>query len=282
MNSRSRPEKYFLNLTALIVAIFLADSYLTAACVQVNRQPSAYNFSFGDSTIGVDGRFQASASLSSPACPGTPSAVARASGSANLRLFGRRKTILDSHAEVSNTSRGSTAILHVEIGPMTLIDIDNPHHRSWSRSRTISLFRASRTIFVAGVPVNLSVNVGTGIRGDLYLQPAYPVQISGGVSAWATGTAGAYLDGGVLRAGVRSTLNLLNTGLNSNVALALNQAEGRVRLNIKPVRIMVRLVVDRRTCKVKRWRVRCSWKELGGVTVLNYSRGTTTRTLFSL
>ena len=94
--------------------------------------------------------------------------------------------------------------------------------------------------------------------------------------------AGAYLDAAVLRAGVRSTLTLLNTGLNSNVALALNQAEGRVRLNIEPVRIMVRLVVDRRTCRVKRWRVRCSWKELGGVTVLNYSRGTTTRTLFSL
>ena len=281
MNSRSSPEKYFLNLTALIVAIFLADSYLTAACVQVNRQPSAYNFSFGDSTIGVDGRFQASASLSSPACPGTPSAVARASGSANLRLFGRRKTILDSHAEVSNTSRGSNVILHVEMGPRTLIDIDNPHHRSWSRSSTITLLRASRTVYVAGVPIQLSVSVGVGIRGNLQLQPAYPVQLSGGLSAWATGTAGAYLNASVLRAGVRSTLNLLNTSLNSNLALALNRASGGVSLNVQAVRILVRLVVDRRTCRRRGWRIRCSWRELGGVTVVDYARGNFTRILLS-
>ena len=281
MNCGTSHSRYFLSLAALIAAVFFVDSYLGAACVRVNKHPSAYSFSYGNSTVSVDGRFQAGASLSSPDCPGTPSAVVEASGSANLRVFGRRYTFLDSQAEVSNTSRGSNVILHVEMGPRTLIDIDNPHHRSWSRSSTITLLRASRTVYVAGVPIQLSVSVGVGIRGNLQLQPAYPVQLSGGLSAWATGTAGAYLNASILRVGVRSTLNLLNTSLNSNMALALNRASGGVSLNVRAVRILVRLVVDRRTCRRRGWRLRCSWRELGGVTVVDYSRGNFTRTLLS-
>ena len=282
MNCGTSHSKYSLCLAALIAAVFFVDSYLGATCVRVNRQPSAYSFSYGNSTVSVNGRFQAGASLSSPDCPGTPSAAAGASGNANLRVFGLRYPLLDSQAEVSNTSRGSNVILHLEIGPLTLIDIDNPHHRRWSRSSTITLLRASRTIFVSGVPVNLSVNVGAGIRGNLTLQPSYPVRLSGGLSAWATGTAGAYINGVVLRAGIRSTLNLLNTSLNSNASLALNRASGSVSVSFQAVRILVRLVVERRTCRVRRWRLRCSWSEIGGKTVVDYSRGNISRTLLSL
>ena len=72
MNCRTIHSKYFLSLAALIAVIFFVDSYLGAACVRVNKHPSAYSFSYGNSTVSVDGRFQAAASLSSPnACSPT-------------------------------------------------------------------------------------------------------------------------------------------------------------------------------------------------------------------
>ncbi len=265
---------------ALAAAALLAPIAARAACFQASRSGSS-SFSFGNSMAGVDGRFSASARVSSPDCAGTPYAVARAAGNSDLRMFGLRYSLLDAEAEASNTSSGSNVILHLEIGPITLIDVDNPHHRTWSRSYPITLVRASRTFTVGPVPVQLTVSVGAGISGSLTLQPAYPVQLSGNLQVWARGTAGAYLNAAILRAGVRSTLDLLRTTLASNLRLAQNGVSGRVTLSFVAVRIRIRLVVDRRSCSVS-WRgIKCRWKEIAGYTVVDYSRGSYTRTLFT-
>jgi hypothetical protein len=301
MNCKTNYSKSSLYLATLFVAVLMVDSSASAAerwgafripsfrvpaaataappCVQSNKGPKDYNFSFGNSTVSVDGGFQAEASLSSSGCE-SPGARAEAGGDVNIDIFGRTQSLLDAKAEVSNDSDGSNVSLHVEIGSITLIDIDQERsNKSWSRSRNITLLSASRTFVVWGLPINVEVSVGAGMSADLELQAAYPVGISGELSAWASGSAGAYLSVGVARAGISATLRLLDTTLNSSMSLSSDGGvSGRVTLNIEAVRIKIRLVVDIRKLRNWRWR----WTEVGGITIVNYSRGSISRTLLSL
>ena len=298
MNCKTNYSKSSLYLAALFVAVLMVDSSANAAerwgayripsfrvpaetteaapCIQSNKGPKDYNFSFGNSMASVNGGFEAEASLASAGCR-SPGARAEAGGDVNIDIFGRSRSLLDAKAEVSNDSDGSNVSLHVEIGSITLIDIDqNRSTKSWSRSRNITLLSASRTFFVAGFPVSVNVSVGAGMSADLELRASYPVGISGELSAWATGSAGAYLNAGIARAGVSATLRLLDTTLNSSMSLSSDGGvSGRVSLNIEAVRIKVRLVVD-----VRNWRLR--WVEVGGTNIVNYSRGSYSRTLLSL
>lgn len=297
MNCKTNDSKSSLYLATLFVAVLMVDSHANAAggwnfripsfripvestasapCVRNSTGTKSYNFSFGNSTVSVNGGFEAEASVASAGCS-SPGARAEAGGDVNIDIFGSSRSLLDAKAEVSNDSDGSNVSLHVEIGSTTLIDIDrNISNRNWSRSRNITLLNASRTFWVAGFPVNVEVSVGAGMEADLELKAAYPVGISGELSAWATGSAGAYLSIGIARAGVSATLRLLDTTLSSSMSLSNDGGvSGRVSLEIEAVRIKVRLVVDRRNW---RWR----WVEVGGITIVDYSRGSYSRTLLSL
>jgi len=297
MNCKTNYSKSSLYLATLFVAVLMVDSHASAAggwsfripsfripvettesapCVRSNTGTKSHNFSFGNSTASVNGGFEAEASVASSGCS-NPGASAEAGGDVNIDIFGRSRSLLDAKAEVSNDPDGSNVSLHVEIGSTTLIDIDQEiNNRNWSRSRNITLLSASRTFFVGGFPVNVSVSVGAGMSADLELKASYPVGISGELGAWATGSAGAYLSVGIARAGVSATLRLLDTELRSSVSLRSNgRVSGRVTLSVEAVRIRIRLVVD-----VRNWRWR--WTEVGGVTIVNYSRGSYSRTLLSL
>lgn len=298
MNCKTNYSKSSLYLATLFVAVLMVDSSASAAerwgafripsylipadttesapCVRSNKGPRSYNFSFGNSTVSVNGGFEAEASVASAGCS-SPGARAEVGGDVNIDIFGSRRSLLDAKAEVSNDSDGSNVSLHVEIGSTTLIDIDrNISNRNWSRSRNITLLNASRTFWVAGFPVNVAVSVGAGMEADLELKAAYPVGISGELSAWASGSAGAYLSIGIARAGVSATLRLMDSTLSSSMSLNNDgRVSGRVSLEIEAVRIKVRLVVDRRNW---RWK----WVEVGGITIVDYSRGRSSRTLLSL
>jgi hypothetical protein len=297
MNCKTNYSKSSLYLATLFVAVLMVDSYASAAggwsfripsyripvesapsvpCVRNSTGTKSHNFSFGNSTVSVNGGFEAEASVASSGCS-NPGASAEAGGDVNLDVFGIRRSLLDAKAEVSNDPDGSNISLHVEIGSNTLIDIDQEiNNRNWSRSRSITLLSASRTFPVAGFPVSVNVSVGAGMSADLELKASYPVGISGELGAWATGSAGAYLNLGIARAGVSATLRLLDTELRSSMSLRSNGGvSGSVTLSVEAVQIRIRLVVD-----VRNWRWR--WTEVGGVTIVNYSRGSYSRNLLSL
>tara|TARA_B100001750_G_scaffold245729_1_gene266080 strand:+ start:1112 stop:2005 length:894 start_codon:yes stop_codon:yes gene_type:complete len=297
MNCKTNYSKSSLYLATLFVAVLMVDSHASAAggwnfripsfripvesaasapCVRNSTGTKSHNFSFGNSTVSVNGGFEAEASVASSGCS-SPGASAEVGGDVNLDVFGIRRSLLDAKAEVSNDPDGSNISLHVEIGSNTLIDIDQEiSNKSWSRSRNITLLSANRTFFVGGFPVNVSVSVGAGMSADLELKASYPVEISGELGAWATGSAGAYLSIGIARAGVSATLRLLDTELRSSMSLRSDgRVSGSVTLSVEAVRIKIRLVVD-----VRNWRWR--WTEVGGITIVNYSRGSYSRNLLSL
>jgi len=297
MNCKTNYSKSSLYLATLFVAVLMVDSYASAAggwsfrlpsyrvpvesaasapCVRNSTGTKSHNFSFGNSTVSVNGGFEAEASVASSGCS-NPGASAEAGGDVNIDVFETRRSLFDAKAEVSNDPDGSNISLHVEIGSNTLIDIDQEiNNRNWSRSRNITLLNASRTFVVAGFPVSVNVSVGAGMSADLELKASYPVGISGELGAWATGSAGAYLNFGIARAGVSATLRLLDTELRSSMSLRSDgRVSGSVTLSVEAVRIRIRLVVD-----VRNWRLK--WTELGGVTIVDYSRGSYSRNLLSL
>lgn len=279
MNTQYTARTIIRILTLLVaVGITGVSRNARAACAQIFESGS-HAFDFGNSTAGVDGSFSSFALLSSPDCPGDPYALARASGSASLKLFQNRFSIFEAEAEARNTSAGPRADLRVEIGGMTLVNAASSHTVAWSRSYPITLVEASSTFFVGAYPVILDVSVGAGIDADVALDPEYPVTLSGHINPWATGTSNAHISASNLRARSQSILDVLDTTLSSSLALSPSGASGGVTINFRPVRFFIRLVVERRTCSWS-WRgYRCTWKQVAARTLVDDASGSYSRML---
>ena len=122
MNCKTNYSKSSLYLATLFVAVLMVDSHASAAggwsfripsfripvestasapCVRNSTGTKSHNFSFGNSTVSVNGGFEAEASVASSGCS-SPGARAEAGGDVNIDIFGSSRSLLDAKAEVSN------------------------------------------------------------------------------------------------------------------------------------------------------------------------------------
>jgi len=255
-----------------------------AVCTQGSRTGS-YDFNVGNSNAGAKGSFGGSAEYRSTDCTGGGLAKGSVSGTVDVLLFGKTIRALTVTAQASATgspsSYSSNASLTIAVGPFTLVSKSDPHYLSWSKTYPITLAKASYSMMVGPVPITIEATIGVGLEGTIELRPNYPVQVSASLAGWANGTAGGYVDGAILRAGVKTILDLLKTTLASDIALYMGSASGSVKVIFEPVRIRIRAVAERRSCSWKGWSLKCSWDEIAGVTLVDYSLASYTKTIFT-
>ncbi|MBN1422788.1 MAG: hypothetical protein JXP34_28690 [Planctomycetes bacterium] len=255
-----------------------------AVCSQASRSGS-HTFSAGNSNAGVKGTFGGDAQYRSTDCSGGGLAKGGVSGTVDVLIFGKTIRALTVTAQASAagspSSYSSNASLTIKVGPFTLVSKSDPHYLGWSKTYPITLAKASYSMMVGPVPITIEASIGVGLEGTIELRPDYPVQVSASLAGWANGTAGGYVSGAVLRAGVKAILDLLKTTLASNTYLYMGSARGSVKVIFEPARIRIRAVAERRSCSVSGWSIKCSWKEIAGVTLVDASAASYTKTLFT-
>ena len=128
-----------------------------------------------------------------------------------------------------------------------------------------TLFQRDRTILVRGIPINLEIRVGGTLYSSLEIGTSFfdagaGLQGTTGVKAW--GSVATMIDLGLYRVGVKAVGTFLDYSLKTGSYVTFNGMEGHFRYHCDPIKIALKLALDKATLVRKGWRIKRQWEEV--------------------
>lgn len=256
----------------LVAAVFLTPGLATAATLS-----NSYTRYVGNSKVG--------AKLVSSGEMIQNSTLVRASADVvgYARLFGGTYEAVRADGDSQVENGVSSNVVRVKIAGYTVYSSSRSYGWSWSWSHSQTFIDRNKTIWLVGIPINCEIRIG----GTIYANLALGVAVAGaglhgqfGANAW--GSATAAVDFVLYRAGVRSDITLFDNWLEPSLTAGFSGIVGKLDYVADPLRIYLRLVLDRAKWKRVRWKWKRYWDEVASYTLTSWSAGSMRRTIFSI